>query len=122
MNKLFVDIDKSFGTVQPELHSQFIEVLGSCIYDGIWVGEDSPIEHIHGIRKDFVDALREIQPPLIRWPGGCYADTYHWREGIGPREQRPVTFNENFNTMAPDNHAFGTNSCCCASWLAPDPG
>ena len=109
MNKLFVDIDKSFGTVQPELHSQFIEVLGSCIYDGIWVGEDSPIEHIHGIRKDFVDALREIQPPLIRWPGGCYADTYHWREGIGPREQRPVTFNENFNTMAPDNHAFGTH-------------
>ena len=73
MNKLFVDIDKSFGTVQPELHSQFIEVLGSCIYDGIWVGEDSPIEHIHGIRKDFVDALREIQPPLIRWPGGCSA-------------------------------------------------
>lgn len=107
MGKLTVNLDKPLGTVQPELHSQFIEVLGSCIYDGIWVGEDSPTPNICGIRRDFVEAMRAIQPPLIRWPGGCYADTYHWRDGIGPRGKRPVTYNENFDTFGLDDHSFG---------------
>lgn len=109
MKKLTVNLENKLGTIRPELHGQFIEVLGSCIYDGIWVGENSSIENICGIRRDFVEAMREIQPPLIRWPGGCYADTYHWRDGIGPKEQRPITYNENFGTMMPDDHSFGTH-------------
>jgi len=63
--------------IQPELHSQFIEFLGSCIHDGIWVGRNSEIPNYGGLRKDAVDALRAIAPPVIRWPGGCYADMYH---------------------------------------------
>ena len=82
--------------IYPELQGHFIEFLGSCIYDGIWVGEDSEIPNYHGIRKDLVDAFQKLHPPVIRWPGGCFADVYHWRNGIGPREQRPVTYNENF--------------------------
>ena len=72
-------------------------------------GEDSEIPNYHGLRKDVVDALKEIQPPLVRWPGGCYADTYHWRDGIGPRDRRPVTYNENFGTFEPDSNQFGTH-------------
>lgn len=71
--------------IYPELQGHFIEFLGSCIYDGIWVGEDSEIPNYHGIRKDLVDAFRKLHPPVIRWPGGCYADVYHWRNGIGPK-------------------------------------
>lgn len=93
--------------IDARLHSQFIEMLGGCIYDGIWVGEDSEIPNIRGIRKDFVEALKEIAPPVIRWPGGCYADMYHWRDGVGPRELRPVTFNENFGTYELDTNQFG---------------
>lgn len=70
--------------IYPELQGHFIEFLGSCIYDGIWVGEDSEIPNYHGIRKDLVDAFQKLHPPVIRWPGGCFADVYHWRNGIGP--------------------------------------
>lgn len=93
--------------VHPELHSQFIEFLGGCIHDGIWVGKDSKIPNYDGIRKDTADALKEIAPPVIRWPGGCYADMYHWRDGIG--SHRPVTWNENFGTEAPEDNGFGTD-------------
>ena len=63
--------------IYPELQGHFIEFLGSCIYDGIWVGEDSEIPNYHGIRKDLVDAFQKLHPPVIRWPGGCFADVYH---------------------------------------------
>lgn len=109
MERIKIDIHKEKGRISPELHSQFIEFLGACIYDGIWVGEDSEIPNYHGLRKDVVDALKEIQPPLVRWPGGCYADTYHWRDGIGPRDRRPITYNENFGTFEPDSNQFGTH-------------
>ena len=95
--------------IYPELQGHFIEFLGSCIYDGIWVGEDSEIPNYHGIRKDLVDAFQKLHPPVIRWPGGCYADVYHWRNGIGPRENRPVTYNENFGTFETDPNQFGTH-------------
>ena len=95
--------------IYPELQGHFIEFLGSCIYDGIWVGEDSEIPNYHGIRKDLVDAFQKLHPPVIRWPGGCFADVYHWRNGIGPREQRPVTYNENFGTFETDPNQFGTH-------------
>lgn len=98
---------KKKQTIQGELHSQFIEFLGACIYDGIWVGEESSIPNYQGIRKDFVDTLKLLKPPIIRWPGGCYADMYHWRNGIGPRSQRPITYNENFDTYTVDTNEFG---------------
>ncbi len=108
MVTIYVD-DQCCGQISPMLHGQFIEVLGGCIYDGIWVGETSHIPNVKGIRKDFVEAMKKIAPPVIRWPGGCYADTYHWRNGIGPRADRPVTFNENFGTFELDTNQFGTH-------------
>ncbi len=102
-----VDDQKKKGHIKRELHSHFMEMLGACIYDGVWVGEDSEIPNIRGIRKEFIDAMKAIRPPVIRWPGGCYADTYHWRNGIGSREKRPVVFNENFATYELDHNQFG---------------
>lgn len=104
-----IDLDEKTGQIRPELHSHFIEFLGGCIYDGIWVGEDSKIPNYGGLRKDVTDALKNLKPPVIRWPGGCYADTYHWENGVGPRENRPVTYNENFGTYELDTNQFGTH-------------
>lgn len=106
---VFIDPKRTIGRIDPKLHGQFIEFLGECIDEGLWVGEDSPIANEHGYRKDTLDALRALRPPLIRWPGGCYADTYHWRDGVGPRESRATTFNENFATYELDRHGFGTD-------------
>lgn len=69
------------------------------------MGEDSKIPNTNGIRNDVLNALKQLEPPVLRWPGGCFADTYHWRDGIGPRSQRPVSFNENFGTFAPDDRS-----------------
>ncbi len=104
-----IDTQVKGPQISAALHSQFIEFLGECIYGGIWVGEDSEIPNYNGFRKDTLEALKEIAPPVIRWPGGCYADTYHWRDGIGPREKRPVTYNENFGTYELDTNQFGTH-------------
>ncbi|WP_201774799.1 hypothetical protein [Demequina salsinemoris] len=104
-----IDPTQTIATIRPALHGQFIEFLGECIDGGIWVGPDSDVQHTDGIRQGVLDALRELEPPVLRWPGGCYADTYHWREGIGPRDQRPTTFNENFGTYELDDHSFGTD-------------
>src|SRR6266487_2991356 len=71
------------GTIAPEIYGHFAEHLGGVIYDGIWVGENSKIANITGIRKSLVDALRKIKPSVIRWPGGCFADSYDWRDGVG---------------------------------------
>lgn len=104
-----INTEDVIGTIRPELHGQFIEFLGQCIDQGIWVGEGSDIPNTYGIRSDVLRALRELQPPVLRWPGGCYADTYHWRDGVGPRSDRPITFNENFGTYELDDHQFGTD-------------
>lgn len=109
MGKIQIDLQKKTGVVSPELHSHFIEFLGSCIYDGIWVGEDSDIPNVRGFRKEVLEAMQKIHPPVIRWPGGCFADTYHWRDGVGPRDQRPIRYNENFGTYEVDNNQFGTH-------------
>ena len=95
------------AVISPALHSQFIEHLGSCIYGGLWVGKDSPIPNIEGFRKDILEPLSALRPPVIRWPGGCFADTYHWRDGIG--KDRPVIFNGNFGTNRTEDNAFGTD-------------
>ena len=109
MKRIKIDTTQAGSRINPGLHSHFIEFLGSCIYDGIWVGEDSSIPNVHGLRKDVLEGLRSIEPPVIRWPGGCFADTYHWKNGIGPRDERPVTYNENFSTYTLDSNQFGTH-------------
>src|SRR5437763_11476592 len=79
--------EELIGTISPDIYGHFTEHLGGCIYDGIWVGEKSKIPNINGIRKALVDSLKELKPPVIRWPGGCFADSYNWRDGVGPRDQ-----------------------------------
>jgi alpha-N-arabinofuranosidase len=77
------------GTISPEIYSHFIEHLGGVIYDGVWVGENSKIPNQNGIRTAFIDTMRAVEAPLLRWPGGCFADSYDWHDGIGPRNKRP---------------------------------
>lgn len=86
-------LGERIGLVRPELHGHFVEHLGAVVYDGIWVGEQSKVPNVGGIRKALVDAFRAINPPVIRWPGGCFADSYNWRDGTGPRDQRPTRTN-----------------------------
>src|SRR3954471_7321716 len=81
--------EETIGTISPNIYGHFTEHLGGCIYDGVWVGEKSKIPNIGGVRKALVDNLKKIKAPVIRWPGGCFADSYNWRDGVGPREQRP---------------------------------
>jgi alpha-N-arabinofuranosidase len=85
-----IDINpgEPIATISPEIYSHFIEHLGGVIYDGVWVGEGSKIPNVGGIRKDFVDTMRAVQAPLLRWPGGCFADSYDWHDGLGPRSKR----------------------------------
>jgi len=91
------------ATINPNIYGHFAEHLGRCIYDGIWVGEDSPIPNIDGFRKDIIDVLRRLKVPVIRWPGGCYADDYHWQDGIGPRSQRPRRINIHWGEVVETN-------------------
>lgn len=99
--------DESIGTIRPELHGQFAEHLGSCTYGGLWVGRESPIPNINGYRKQSVEYLKALAIPVLRWPGGCFADDYHWREGIGPAEKRPKIVNIHWGKYIEDN-SFGT--------------
>jgi alpha-L-arabinofuranosidase len=81
------------ATISPTIYGHFTEHLGGCIYDGVWVGENSKIPNYNGVRKELVDTLKLLKPPVIRWPGGCFADSYNWRDGVGPRAQRPKRTN-----------------------------
>ena len=103
-----VDADQPGAQVHPDVFGQFMEHLGTGIYGGVWVGEDSPIPNDGGYRTDVLQALRDINVPMVRWPGGCFADEYHWRDGIGPREDRPVKINTNWGGVNEDN-SFGTH-------------
>jgi len=105
-----LDIDVSGGKYQinKNIYGQFAEHLGRCIYDGIWVGKNSPIPNVNGYRKDLLEALQALKVPVLRWPGGCFADTYHWKNGIGPVEKRPKIKNVFWGGTIEDN-SFGTN-------------
>ena len=94
--------------IHKEIYGQFAEHLGSCIYGGLWVGEDSQIPNVNGYRKDVLEALKDLQVPVLRWPGGCFADQYHWKDGIGPRNNRPSLRNNNWGGTMEDN-SFGTH-------------
>ncbi len=108
LQKLLIRTDDEIGTVRPELHGHFAEHLGSCIYGGLWVGKNSRIPNINGYRKQAVEYLKELGIPVLRWPGGCFADDYHWRDGIGPVEQRPKRVNIHWGGYVEDN-SFGTH-------------
>ncbi len=94
--------------VNRHIYGQFAEHLGRGIYEGVWVGPDSPIPNTRGIRNDVVAALKALDIPVLRWPGGCFADEYHWKDGIGPREKRPATINRHWGGVVENNH-FGTH-------------
>jgi alpha-N-arabinofuranosidase len=107
-NKLVIGADQGRHTISKHIYGHFSEHLGRCIYEGIWVGEDSPIPNTRGIRNDVVAALKKIKVPNLRWPGGCFADEYHWKDGIGPRAQRPKIINTHWGGVVENNH-FGTH-------------
>ncbi|MFC7374963.1 alpha-N-arabinofuranosidase [Brachybacterium sp. GCM10030268] len=106
--RVVVDLDLPGATISRHLYGHFAEHLGRCIYGGFFVGEDSEIPNTRGIRHDVVDALRALRIPNLRWPGGCFADEYHWKDGIGPREQRPRMVNSHWGDVVEDN-SFGTH-------------
>lgn len=108
MAKLIINREESIGTIQPELYGHFSEHLGRCIYEGLYVGEDSEIPNVNGMRTDVVEALKEIKIPVLRWPGGCFADEYHWKDGVGPKETRKKMINTHWGGVLEDN-SFGTH-------------
>ncbi|MCD8120301.1 MAG: alpha-N-arabinofuranosidase [Lachnospiraceae bacterium] len=108
MAKVIVNADVTKGKIYKEIFGQFSEHLGRCIYGGIYVGEDSDIPNVHGMRTDVVEALKKLKVPVLRWPGGCFADEYHWKDGIGPKENRKRMVNTNWGGVVEDN-SFGTH-------------
>ena len=107
-NRLVIHADQPGAEISRNIYGQFSEHLGHCIYGGIWVGEDSPIPNTRGIRNDVVAALKKIQVPVLRWPGGCFADEYHWMDGIGTPTNRPSMINTHWGGVTENNH-FGTH-------------
>ncbi len=105
---IHIDETKPLGRIAPEIYGHFSEHLGRCIYEGIFVKPDSGIPNVNGMRCDVVEALKEIRVPVLRWPGGCFADEYHWKDGIGPRESRKRMVNTHWGGVVEDN-SFGTH-------------
>ena len=108
MFKLYVNPKNQKGHINKEIQGHFSEHLGRCIYEGLYVGENSSIPNTNGMRNDVVSALKEMQIPVLRWPGGCFADEYHWMDGIGPKEKRKRMINTHWGGVVEDN-SFGTH-------------
>lgn len=108
MVKFYVNPTVKKGHINKELQGHFSEHLGRCIYEGIFVGENSDVPNVNGMRTDVVEALKKIHIPVLRWPGGCFADEYHWRDGIGPKENRKKMINTHWGGVVEDN-SFGTH-------------
>lgn len=107
-NKIIIHADKPGSKIDKAIYGHFAEHLGHCIYGGIYVGEKSEIPNLNGFRTDVVNALKELKVPLVRWPGGCFADTYHWKDGVGPKTERPSIVNVHWGGVTEDN-SFGTH-------------
>ena len=105
---LHINENEKLSHIEPEIYGHFSEHLGRCIYEGIYVGENSEIPNENGMRKDVVQALKELPVPMLRWPGGCFADEYHWKDGIGPKETRKKMINTHWGGVVEDN-SFGTH-------------
>lgn len=108
MAKLVINNENELSTIAPEIYGHFSEHLGRCIYEGLYVGENSDIPNVNGMRKDVVEALKEIDIPVLRWPGGCFADEYHWKDGIGDKAKRKKMINTHWGGVVEDN-SFGTH-------------
>ena len=104
MNRIIISADAGKQKISRHIYGHFAEHLGRCIYEGLWVGPDSTIPNTRGFRNDVVAALRKLNMPNLRWPGGCFADTYHWTDGIGPREKRPSIVNVHWGGCVENNH------------------
>jgi len=107
-NTLVIHPDSAKVKISKEIYGHFSEHLGTCIYEGIYVGENSDIPNVDGFRTDVVEAFKELKVPVLRWPGGCFADTYHWKDGIGPKADRPSIVNVYWGGVTEDN-SFGTH-------------
>lgn len=103
-----LEVDHPGSKINRNIYGQFMEHLGRGIYEGVWVGEDSVISNTDGYRNDVLQALRQLKVPLLRWPGGCFADEYHWRDGVGPRDKRPKGVNTNWGGVIEPN-SFGSH-------------
>lgn len=106
--KITVNTDNQKSRINPEIYGHFSEHLGRCIYNGIFVGEDSSIPNVNGVRTDIIEAFKAIKIPVLRWPGGCFADEYHWKDGIGEKSSRKKMVNTNWGGVVEDN-SFGTH-------------
>jgi len=107
-NKIFIDASRAKDTINKNIYGHFAEHLGRCVYGGLYVGDSSAIPNSNGIRLDIVEALKKLKVPVLRWPGGCFADSYHWQDGIGPKNERRHTENVSWGNVREDN-GFGTN-------------
>jgi len=112
-SRIEVLFDEPLGTISPNIYGHFVENLSGVLYDGIWLGEKSSVANIDGLRKSLIEHMRKIKATVIRFPGGCFADSYDWRDGIGPAEKRPRR--TNFWAMgdsekAPASHRYDPNS------------
>ena len=108
MAKAIINTARNQGKISKYIYGQFAEHLGRCIYEGLYVDKNSDIPNKNGMRCDVVNALKELEIPVLRWPGGCFADDYHWRDGIGEKSQRPYMVNTNWGGVVENNH-FGTH-------------
>jgi len=111
-SRIEILLDENLGTISPNIYGHFLEHIGGVIYDGVWVGENSTIPNVNGIRKELIDEMRKIKAPIVRYPGGCFADSYDWRDGVGPPDQRPRRTNfwiEADSSTSPANHRYESN-------------
>ena len=118
MAKLIINEENKKSRIEPEIYGHFSEHLGRCIYEGIYVGEKSEIPNVNGMRTDVVDALKELKVPVLRWPGGCFADEYHWMDGIGPKEKRKKMIKTKYGQKAVRHSKRGVYSCTYAVVIA----
>ena len=108
MEKYLINPNQRIATISKDIYGHFSEHLGRCIYDGIFVGKDSKIPNVNGMRTDVVTALKDMGIPVLRWPGGCFADEYHWTDGIGEQKDRKKMINTHWGGVVEDN-SFGTH-------------
>ncbi len=108
MEKYLINPNQKIAKINKDIYGHFSEHLGRCVYEGLYVGEDSSIPNVNGMRCDAVEALKEMGIPVLRWPGGCFADEYHWKDGIGKKENRKKMINTHWGGVVEDN-SFGTH-------------
>ncbi len=111
-SRIEVLLGEPLGTISPNVYGHFTEHLGGVIYDGIWVGPNSKVPNVDGIRKELVEQMRKIKAPVVRYPGGCFADSYDWRDGVGPTDKRPRRTNfwaNDENSQSPASHKYDPN-------------